>query len=289
VSAVIPVYNGEDFLADAVASVLAQTHPVLECIVVDDGSTDSTGRIATDFGASVQLVRQARAGVSVARNHGAELARGELVAFLDHDDVWLPTKLERQLELLADERNLMAMCGIEVIDSRGEVMVTKRLAPSERLLTGMLLFDGTETLSCSSTGIVRRDALRSIGGFDPGLSTSADWDLLLRMLLEGRVASVDEPLVRYRVHEKNMSRRVSLMERDMRRAYDKAFAHPALPAPLRRRRGEAYGRLYRMLSGSYRDHGQYIAAARTLARGIRHDRRLLIELARRPPSLRPPP
>ena len=88
----------------------------------------------------------------------------------------------------------------------------------------MLTFDGTETVSCSSAGLMRREELLKIGGFDPALSVSADWDLLFRMALAGAPAYVDEPLVRYRVHGSNMSNDIAAMERDMTYAFGKAFA-----------------------------------------------------------------
>src|SRR5438067_9612199 len=95
VSAVIPVHNGENFLAQAVESVLDQTRPVLEVVVVDDGSTDGTAAVAQGFGAPVRHIPQAQSGVSAARNRGVREARGNLVAFLDHDDEWREDKLER--------------------------------------------------------------------------------------------------------------------------------------------------------------------------------------------------
>jgi glycosyltransferase involved in cell wall biosynthesis len=265
VSAVIPVHNGEGLVSGAVRSVLAQTHAVLECIVVDDGSSDRSAAIAEELGATV--VRQPQSGVSAARNRGAGVAQGEFVAFLDHDDEWLPQKLARQLPGFADPQIALMMCAVELVGTeRGR----KGLGPVDRLVEGMLLFDGTETVSCSSTGVVRRDAFVAMGGFDEQLSMSADWDLLLRMLLEHDVGYVDEALIRYRVHGANMSRDVALMERDMARAFDKAFAHPALPAQLAARRGEAYGRLHRMLAGSYRDRRQLGRAVRSLATSWRY-------------------
>lgn len=265
VSVVIPVHDGEALVAGAVRSVLAQTVAPLECIVVDDGSSDGTAAVVESLG--VTVLRQAQAGVSAARNRGAAAARGELIAFLDHDDEWLPAKLERQLPLFADARVALAMCALEVV---GDVVERKRLGAIERLVEGMLFFDGTPVVSCSSSGVVRRAPFLEMGGFDEQLSTSADWDLLLRMLLTHEVAYVDEALVRYRVHAANMSRNVALMEHDMRRAFDKAFADPALPDVLRARRSEAFGRLYRMLAGSYRDGGQLGRGVRALATSWRY-------------------
>jgi glycosyltransferase involved in cell wall biosynthesis len=287
VSVVIPVFNGAGFLAEAILSALSQSHRPIECIVVDDGSTDATPEAVREFGRDVTYLRQQRAGVSVARNRGTALARGHLIAFLDHDDAWLPGKLERQLDLLERTEVPIALCATTVVDARGHALGTKHLGAREDLLTGraredlltgMLMFDGTETVSCSSTGVVVRDALVACGGFDPALSTSADWDLLFRMLLEGPVAYVDEPLVLYRVHDENMSRSVRVMERDMRHAFDKAFADPRLPLDLYRRRRRAYARLYRMLAGSYRDSGEMPAAFHALGRAVVHDPSIVREL-----------
>ena len=280
VSAVIPVHNGRRYVAEAIESVLAQTTPPIECIVVDDGSTDDTAAVVERFGAAVTLVRQLQSGVSRARNRGAELARGQLVAFLDHDDAWLPDKIECQLAALMASDATMALCAMDVIDAGGRSVGALRLSARTDLLAGMLLFDGTETVSCSSTGLIWSERFQALGGFDAVLSQSADWDLLVRVLLAGEIAYVDRPLVRYRVHDANMSRDVQRMEHDMLRAYGKAFADPALPDPIRAQRRRAYGRLYRMLAGSYRDRGQWGRAARALAAGARRDPRIAYEAVR---------
>jgi glycosyltransferase involved in cell wall biosynthesis len=286
VSAVIPVHNGQAYVGKAIESVLVQTHTAIECLVIDDGSTDGTRDAVAGFGDAVTYVSQARSGVSSARNRGTQLAHGELVAFLDHDDMWLPDKLARQIEALQTRRPTMVLCAIEIVDASGTRLGTKRLRAGSDLVTGMVLFDGTDTVSCSSTGLVRRRELLAMGGFDPALAMSADWDLLLRVLLEGSVGYVDEPLVRYRLHDSNMSRRVGAMEHDMHHAFAKAFAHPKLPTALRHNRGLAYSRLYRMLSGSYRDSGERLNALRTLGVALRHRPELAVELIRRPPRPR---
>jgi glycosyltransferase involved in cell wall biosynthesis len=281
VSAVIPVYNGADYVAEAIESALRQTRPPIECLVIDDGSTDATADVVGLFGDRTAYVRQDRHGVSAARNRGAQLARGELVAFLDHDDVWLPTKLERQVQALERERATLALCAAEVIDQHGAAHGMMRVRARTDLLTGMLMFDGTQTVSCGSAGLMRRAEFLGVGGFDSALSVSADWDLLFRMLLAGELAYVDEALVRYRVHSTNMSRDIATMERDMTYAFGKAYGDPRLPPALRDRRRRAYGRLYRMLAGSYADARQRRAAARMLALSIRSDPAIAVELIRR--------
>lgn len=281
VSAVIPVHNGECYLGDAIRSALDQSHPAIECLVIDDGSIDGTADVVREFGRDVTYVRKPQGGVATARNEGARRSRGEFVAFLDHDDQWLPLKLERQLEALDAQDAGMALCGMSIVGEAGQDLGTLRLHTPSDLVTGMLTLDGTQTVSCSSTGLVRRQEFLAIGGFDPALSMSADWDLLLRTVLGGEIAYVDEPLVIYRVHDANMSHNVKLMERDMRYAFAKAFGDPRLSDAMRRRKRYAYGRLYRMLAGSYRDTGRRIDALRTLLAAVCYEPGIAIELVRK--------
>jgi glycosyltransferase involved in cell wall biosynthesis len=278
VSAVVPVHNGARYVAEAIRSILGQTRPPIECLVIDDGSTDETAEVVREFGNEVIYLPQDRAGVSAARNRGTALARGALVAFLDHDDVWLPTKLEGQANALEGGHATMALCAVDVVDDDGTRLRTQRMRAEKDLLTGMLTFDGTETVSCSSAGLMRRAELIGMGGFDPCLSVSADWDLLLRTLLVGDVAYVDEPLLRYRMHGANMSSDISAMERDMTYAFAKTFADPRLPQALRDRRRHAYARLYRMLAGSYARGRRRAPAARAVAIALRYEPGIVGEL-----------
>ncbi|MHC5139531.1 MAG: glycosyltransferase family 2 protein, partial [Planctomycetota bacterium] len=100
ISAVIPAYNAAKYIARSIDSVLAQTHPVDEIVIVDDGSTDNTAAIIKDYGDKVRYIHQPNAGVSAARNTGIEAATGNWIAFLDADDEWLPEKIKRQVENL---------------------------------------------------------------------------------------------------------------------------------------------------------------------------------------------
>lgn len=284
ISAVIPVYNGAEYVAEAIHSVLSQTHRVVECLVIDDGSTDATPKVVAGFGDDVAYVRVPRGGQSKARNHGAWLARGELVAFLDHDDAWLPVKLELQLaELRRNPGSTMVLCAMELVDAAGRPLGTNRLFHRDRegLVAGMVTFDGSDVPGCNQTALLRRDWLLDNGGYDPVLSVCGDWDLLLRTLLAGTLAYLDEPLVRYRLRDSGLHRNIEVMERDLRRALAKAFADPCLPPAVASRRRHAYGRMYRMLAGSYRDVGDRKAMVRSLARSLSHDPTIGFELLSR--------
>ena len=146
VSCIIPVYNGADFLAEAVTSVLAQRHPALEVVVVDDGSTDDTPRVAASFGERVRYVRQDNAGPAVARNTGLAKTRGELVAFLDADDRWHETKLARQAAVLEAQPELDYLVALvqnfwsDVAEAeREQVRDHPRTRPIPGFVTGTLL------------------------------------------------------------------------------------------------------------------------------------------------------
>jgi len=120
VTAVIPAFNADRFVVEAIESVLGQTHSQVECIVVDDGSTDRTAEVVQRYGERVRLLRQRNAGVSVARNIGAAAGSGGFVAFLDADDRWHPAKLERQLaRLQGATAQTMAVCAVRAIDETG--------------------------------------------------------------------------------------------------------------------------------------------------------------------------
>src|SRR3990167_8128796 len=119
VSVVIPTYNYARYLPQAIDSVLGQTYPHIEVVVVDDGSTDESRDVLRAYGSRIRWVQQERQGVSAARNRGVRESRGDLVAFLDADDRWLPTKLERQVARWCNEPELgLVHAGEEIIDER---------------------------------------------------------------------------------------------------------------------------------------------------------------------------
>ncbi|MDX6683015.1 MAG: hypothetical protein QOG94_3054 [Solirubrobacteraceae bacterium] len=264
VSVIVPVHNGRAFIGDALRSVFGQAHRPIECIVVDDGSTDGTAEVVAAIAPDAICIRQARGGVSAARNAGAAAAAGDLLAFLDADDVWLPEKLTLQVRELARSPYPMVMCGAQIVDAdlrpRGELRMA---LPAAQPLLGMVVFGTGVRVSCSSTALMTRAAFGGLDGFDANLSTSADWDLLARFLLAfGGVAYVDRPLIKYRMHAGGMSRSIAAMEHDMRRAYDELFARAELPPALRTHRREAYASMRLMLAGSYWQVGARTAALR---------------------------
>ena len=277
VSVVVPAYNHARYLPEALDSVLAQTLAPQQVVVVDDGSTDATPEVLAAYAGRVTVLRQRNAGVSAARNAGIAHAEGDLVAFLDADDVWLPGKLERQVERFVREPGLgLVHCGVEEVDGDGR--------PLRRLLEGLegdvadelLRFRRPVVLGGGSGVVLPRRVLDEIGGFDPALGTSADWDVFYRASRRHQIGFVPEVLLRYRLHGANMHGDVDAMRRDMLHAFDKAFA--ADDAHTQGLRRVAYGRLHLVLSGSYAHVGRLPAAARHAALALAYDPRTAARL-----------
>lgn len=256
ISVVIPTHNHASFLPEALESVLRQRLKPREVIVVDDGSTDRTGEVLGKYAGRIRALRQANRGVAAARNAGASVASGWLLAFLDADDVWHASKLERQAARFWADRTLgLVHCGVAEVDVQGRLLRTRLDGMEGWVSREMLLFRRGVILGGGSAAVVPRAVFEGVGGFDETLSTSADWDLYYRIAERYRVGFVPETLVRYRVHDANMHRNVHAMARDMLTAYAKAFSKP--DPELRRLHRSAYGRLHSMLAGSYFQAGDY--------------------------------
>src|SRR5262245_37117446 len=202
-SIVIPAYNQAAYLAEALESALAQTHPDLEVIVVDDGSTDETADVCLRFGgaARVRVVRTENRGVAEARNRGIAEATGDYLCFLDADDRYHRGKIARQAAQLDRDPHLgFVYCDIREIDQHGAPLDRDYSVGRERRL-----LNGDITPSLLRGGffpphvvMVRKTALAAIGGFDGALGGNADLDLRLRLSSAGfRAEYLDERLVDY--------------------------------------------------------------------------------------------
>lgn len=285
ISAIIPNYNNARFLGDAVESVLSQTLPPREVIVVDDGSTDDSADVLARFGDRIRVIRQANGGVASARNAGAASASGDLLAFLDSDDTWLPTKLERQAERFADDPALgLVHCGHETIDASGAVL-GRHVEGREGWVAEDLLLLRPTIPAPGSTAVIPRSVFEAVGGFDPDrrLRPSEDYDLCVRIATRHRVGFVPEVLMRYRQHGSNAHRNVANMERAMLLIFAKVFRAPGSEFGRLRRR--AYGNLHMVLAGSFFHARSPSGFARHALKGVwltpRNGSRLLGYPARR--------
>ena len=268
VSVVVPNYNCGPFLSDAVDSVLRQSYPAREIIVVDDGSTDDSLAVLDQYGDRIRVVTQRNQGVSIARNTGIQHSHGELVAFLDADDMWRPEKLAKQVSLFENPDVGLVYCAVEYVDEAARPLGTNVTGRRGRVLRDIALLRGTIVLAGGSTAVVRKASFEKAGLFDPQMSTAADWDMWRRIACYDEIDVVREPLVQYRLRPASMHRQIEVFERDMLLGFERMFADPAAAAvrPLRRR---AYANLYLVLSGSHLEMGHlrqaFSYASRSLA------------------------
>jgi glycosyltransferase involved in cell wall biosynthesis len=207
VSVVIPAFNAERFLGEAIESVLAQTYAPLETIVVDDGSTDGTVAVAGAY-SEVTVIAQANAGPSAARNRGFAASRGEFIAFQDADDLMTADKLEVQAGLLIDraevgcvlaEQELLVEPGTEMPFWVEGSKVQTPMPPRPPELEG-------EPLVHPMSLVVRREVFELVGGFDESMRTAEDLDWMLRASEEGvEIVRLSEVLMRRRVHPDSLT------------------------------------------------------------------------------------
>jgi glycosyltransferase involved in cell wall biosynthesis len=235
VSVVMGSYNAAAWIGAALESVLGQTHPVSEIVIIDDGSTDQTAEIARSYGSQIRLIQEEHRG-RPHRNRGIQESSGAMLAFLDADDFWHPAKVERQLAMLRERNAGWVVCEAEWLDSATERLV----APA-----GMGLMEGDILQSLflhnfivASTPIVSRQVLEAVGGFDesPDVAPVEDWDLWLRIAARYPLACVRERLVTVRLHNDSFLASTSLARRvcSLENVIDRAVARePARLGPKR--------------------------------------------------------
>lgn len=197
VSVIIPAYNCERYLGEAIESVLSQDHRPLELIVVNDGSTDNTETIAGRYGDRIIYIGQENRGPAAARNRGLQISRGEVIGFLDADDLWSENKLSLQLTRLAEDRSVEIVIGLSQptklqADKDGKAIFQKWLDPYCALLLSAALF--------------RRSVFEKVGLFDETLHYGEDTDWFMRAREMGiSMAIIQEVSLFYRHHGFNMT------------------------------------------------------------------------------------
>jgi teichuronic acid biosynthesis glycosyltransferase TuaG len=217
VSVVIPAYNAEAFLARAIRSVEAQSFRDLEIVVVDDGSTDETADVLRGF-AGVRFIRQPHLGAAAARNRALDEATGELVAFLDADDEWLPEKLARQLEFMNELGSSFSYTDSYFLRDGRRQRYSALAHPYRGEVLSPLIEDWLDQAFITiNTVVASRELVQSVGGFERGIPTASneDYGLWLKLALRGtRFDYLDEPLAIYhRGHASDSSDAVAMVER----------------------------------------------------------------------------
>lgn len=304
ISVIIPTYNRADMIRDAIQSVVNQTSPDWELIVVDDGSTDETAQIIAEFGEKVHYIQQDNAGVCVARNTGFAASHGEYIAFLDSDDCMLPHNLELLANLLDANPNVGVAYGWGYFcrqeNDRRELLDYQRIQgeippqidppwegtacrPSGATFEGQILSQLVQDDSMLLGGnLIRRSCIKAIGGFDTRIHYMEHWDFFLRLAMAGFIfACCRQAVMLYRNHSGNRFRDSDPMLQDHLTILNHIFADPAGQISLENVKGRAYYFAYYtdvLAKFSYGDPEQGIknlASALGYAPLTKHDRVLL--------------
>jgi glycosyltransferase involved in cell wall biosynthesis len=206
ISVVIPCYNGRKYLAEAIDSALHQTHANKEVIVVDDGSTDDSAEIMAGYHGRIQVVQQKNQGLPAARNAGIRVSKGDLIAFLDADDWWAPTFLEKTAHALSSNSAVMAYSGWQNIGAPPPFHEPHIPEDYEQALPSKAIRLFRSTGWPVHAALTRRDAIFTAGLFNTKLDSCEDFDLWLRIALNQPIVRVPEVLAYYRFHPGQMTR-----------------------------------------------------------------------------------
>jgi glycosyltransferase involved in cell wall biosynthesis len=208
ISCIVPLHNGELYVREALDSILAQTYPYLEVIVADDGSTDGSASIVASYGDQIRHVRQPVSGPAAARNLGLGVARGDFVAFLDHDDLWHPEKLARQMS------RFQARPSLDLCVTHVQVFWSSEVAEEGERYQGHPRAQPVPGYT-TPTLLARRGLFEIVGRFDTTLRFADAFDWFLRAARHGAVIELlPDVLVYHRMHESNHTRRFASASRE---------------------------------------------------------------------------
>jgi glycosyltransferase involved in cell wall biosynthesis len=219
ISIIIPAYNSSLFLKRTVESVLAQTFTDWELLIIDDCSTDNTRELAAEFtkqDARIKLYQTLRnsGGPAAPKNLGFKMSQGELIAYLDHDDEWLPAKLTTQIDLFANspKKNLgLVSCGVDLIDDSGKCFGVFIPLKKENPFPEILL---RNPIHSNSSVLLKREVIEAVGGRDEAMKYSEDWDMWIRVAKAGYVIDhIYKPLVRYHFHKENATKTLGYLSK----------------------------------------------------------------------------
>lgn len=219
ISVLMPIYKGERFVAHAIESVLGQTYPHIELIIVNDGSPDNSAAVIRHYLADVRVkyIEQQNAGVASARNTALRHATGAYIGLCDQDDEWLPHKAEKQIAYMQAHPDAGLVHGdVDYIDENGQPLPHEPYFPAA--VSGQCfarMYMGNPVMAVAA--VFRRSLVDAIGGFDPSIKYADDYDLWLRIAAQHAVGYIDEPVARYRWHaENNSHHQVAIREYTLR-------------------------------------------------------------------------
>ena len=277
ISVVIPTYNAEKTIVETIGSVQSQTFTDFEILVINDGSTDSTLEVLKTIDDDrLKVFTYENGGAPLARNRGISLASGEFIAFLDSDDLWLSDKLECQLAALkVSPETGLVYSWVNFIDTQGNFLYPQAPIYHEGDVYPQLLIKNF--LACGSNPLIRKQAIDSIGGFDPSIQPTADWDYWLRLSQNWHFKVIKKFQVLYRLSSQAMSSNIEEMERSQLQTVEKAFK--AAPNELQIYKNESLAYSYQYLASLYLDRDsnpqRFKKGGQKLLKAIRSDPKIL--------------
>ena len=207
ISVLMPVYNTERYVAEAVESILAQTFGDFEFIIIDDGSTDGSRAILERYAKQddrIRLISRPNIGIVGARNEALGLARGELIAVMDSDDVALPERFEVQVAYFREHPEVVCLGSmVQLIDEAGRFLFEENRPTDQEAIQEVALRGHCPLDHCSM--MMRREAVLAVNGYDPELFLAEDLDLVLRLSERGKVVNLPQVLQKYRWHNQSIS------------------------------------------------------------------------------------
>ncbi len=224
VSIILPTYNCAGFLPDSIGSILLQTYDSYEIIVVDDGSTDNTREVLKPFMQRIQYIHLVKnKGLPAARNTGIRAARGEYLAFIDADDLWLPEKLQTDIAYLNKHPDVGMVYSKHLnVDVNGRALNggTKKRLPSGNIFTQLF---SEQNFIIPSSVVVRREVFNMTGLFDEQLFNCQDWDMWLRIAFFSKIAGINKTLIKYRHNPHSLSKNRDSVLKYQKAVIDKTY------------------------------------------------------------------
>lgn len=242
ISVIVPAFNAMDYLPETIKSVLEQTFTDFEILIINDGSSDNIVEWTTQISdPRVKLISQGNQGLAGARNTGITCSEGDYIAFLDADDLWHPTKLEKQVQYLDLNPGIgVVNTWVINIDEQGKLDSSVCKTNSEGEVWEKLLQENI--VLCGSVVMVRRICFEMVGVFDQNLPAAEDWDMWIRIAAQHQFSVLREPLVFYRQHSSSMSSNLNHHLQWRLAVIDKTFTQ--VPPEFQHLKNKAYGLAY---------------------------------------------
>lgn len=218
VSVIVPAYNASRTVGATIESVLSQSFTDLELVMVDDGSTDETKDIVSEYKSKdprIVYAWQKNSGVSAARNRGLDIAKGKHISIIDADDLWEKDKLNRQLAVIGSEKDMVVLTGIrrfQLVNGRkvyGEITMPPPLQNDRYDLMSTLLLSSFQMVLIN-TALLEKNLARKLGGWNPNMRIAEDWDFWIRASRRCRFKVIEEPLSYYRKHAESVTKNLDL-------------------------------------------------------------------------------